>query len=412
MKVAIIGGGISGLMAADHLNGLVDYTLYEAADKLGGHADTHLVHVDGQEIQVDTGFIVFNEDVYHHFNDMLNRYQVPSIKSDMSFAVSNKVTGLEYNATSLRTLFCQKKNVFNPRFYRMIWDIKRFYGQAESLLNSGTETGVYDYLKKHRYSDMFIDEHIMPMISALWSGDFETVKDYPLVYMLQFMKNHQMLQLNNRPEWRTIRGGSRTYVQAIEQRMTGQVRLAEPVINVNRNNAGVVVETAEQSDTFDWVIFATHSDVTLQLLQQPTADEQAALTAIPYVENHMDLHTDERLLPANKNAWASWSVNKHLVSKPVCTVNYYMNLLQSLPTSTPVIVSLNQHEYINNSQILLSRTYHHPVYNRNTLQAQQQIDALQGQHRTLYCGAYLGWGFHEDGARSGVAAAEKLQELL
>lgn len=412
MKVAIIGGGISGLMAADKLNGLVDYTLFEAADRLGGHADTQTVHVDGQTIDVDTGFIVFNEDVYHHFNDMLERYEVPSIKSDMSFAVSNKVSGLEYNATNLNRLFCQRKNLLNPRFYRMIWDIRRFYAKAESLINSGTEVGLYDYLQKNNYSRYFIEEHIMPMVSALWSGDFESVKDYPLVYMLRFMKNHQMLQLNNRPEWRTIKGGSQAYVRAIEQHMTGELRLNTPVIAVSRNHGGVVVETDQQAESFDRVIFATHSDVTLQILKDPAEEEIRALSAIPYVENQMDLHTDERLLPANKKAWASWCVNKHVVSKPVCTVNYYMNLLQSLPGETPLIVSLNQHEYIDNSQILVSKKYHHPVYNRSTLSAQNTISELQGRHHTFYCGAYLGWGFHEDGARSGVAAARALQASL
>ncbi|MFC3195462.1 NAD(P)/FAD-dependent oxidoreductase [Marinicella sediminis] len=412
MRVAIIGGGVSGLMAADYLNGLVDYTLYEAADYLGGHADTQTVHIDGQAIEVDTGFIVFNEDVYRHFNDMLQRHEVPSIKSDMSFAVSNKVTGLEYNATNLSSLFCQRKNLFNPGFYRMIWDIRRFYAKAESLIQSGTEIGLYDYLEQNNYSDYFIEEHIIPMVSALWSGDFDTVRDYPLVHMLQFMKNHQMLQLNKRPEWRTIKGGSRAYVKALSEQLTGEVRLNTPVIGVSRNHGGVVVETDQQAEAFDRVIFATHSDVTLNILKDPDAVEQAALAAIPYVENHMDLHTDERLLPANRKAWASWSVNKHVISKPVCTVNYYMNLLQSLPCETPVIVSLNQNEYINNSQILVSRKYQHPVYNRDTLSAQQQIESIQGKHNTFFCGAYLGWGFHEDGARSGVKAAKALQDQL
>ncbi|MGJ8663520.1 MAG: NAD(P)-binding protein, partial [Marinicella sp.] len=202
MKVAIIGGGISGMMVADQLNGSVDYTLFEQADYLGGHANTQSIVVEGKNILVDTGFIVFNRDIYHHFNGMLERYGVKTIKSDMSFAVSNRSSGLEYNATNLRSLFCQKLNLFNPKFYRMIFDIKKFYAQAEEILRSGTQAGIYEYFKANNYSDIFIDEHIIPMVSALWSGDFNTVKDYPLVFMLQFMKNHQMLQINNRPEWR------------------------------------------------------------------------------------------------------------------------------------------------------------------------------------------------------------------
>lgn len=412
MKVAIIGAGISGLMVADQLNGHADYTVYEQAGYLGGHADTQSVEVDGKSIDVDTGFIVFNEDVYHHFNDMLNRYAVESIPSDMSFAVANRLTGLEYNATNLRTLFCQKSNLFKPKFYRMIWDIKRFYSQAEQLLQSDTDVGVYEYLTQNNYSDYFINEHIIPMVSALWSGDFNSVKDYPLVFMLQFMKNHQMLQLNQRPEWRTVKGGSRAYVNAIAKNMQGEVKLNTTVQQVTRSGTSVQVVTDRGSAHYDQVVFATHTDITLKLLAEPSQDEVQALGGIPYVENHMDLHTDAALLPENKKAWASWSVNRHKNPKPVCTVNYYMNLLQSLDCKKPVIVSLNQHEYIQPEHILLSKKYHHPVYTRETLQAQKRIQNLQGVNSSFYCGAYLGWGFHEDGARSGVQVSDALKARL
>lgn len=412
MKVAVIGGGVSGLLVADQLNGLVDYTLFEKEGRLGGHADTQTVHIDGKTINVDTGFIVFNEDIYHHFNAILKKYNVQSIDSDMSFAVSNRVSGLEYNATDLRSLFCQKSNLFNPKFYRMIWDIKRFYGQAEQIMLSESEVGVFEYLQTNNYSDYFIEEHIIPMVSALWSGDFDSVKDYPLVFMLQFMKNHQMLQLNNRPKWRTIKGGSKAYVQAIAQNLSGQVELNADIKSVKRYDTQVAIETHDATLMFDRVIFATHTDVTLNLLADPSAEEKAALEGIPYVENRMDLHTDSSLLPKNKKAWASWSVNKHAIQKPVCTVNYYMNLLQSLPCKKPIIVSLNQHEYISNSEILLSKTYHHPVYTKDTLQAQQAIENLQGLANTYYCGAYLGWGFHEDGARSAVNVVNLIKQHL
>ncbi len=412
MKVAIIGGGISGLMAAEQLNGVVDYTLFEAADYLGGHANTQTVYVDGEAIKVDTGFIVFNEDVYQHFNTMLRRYDVESIPSDMSFAVSNRETGLEYNATDINRLFCQRKNLLNPKFYRMIWDIKRFYQNADEVIKNDTDIGIHDYLKQNKYSDYFIEEHIIPMVSALWSGDFESVKEYPLKYMLQFMKNHQMLQINHRPEWRTIKNGSEAYVKAIADHLTGSVCLNTPVLGVERNEHQVNVTTEEATEQFDYVVFATHTDTTLDMLSDPDSDEQKALSGIKYVENHMDLHTDASLLPDNQKAWASWSVNKHQVSKQVCTVNYYMNLLQTLPCQTPVIVSLNQHEYIDSSKLLLSKKYHHPVYNKDTLTAQQQIQQIQGHNRSYYCGAYLGWGFHEDGARSGVEVAAAIKQQV
>lgn len=412
MKVAIIGGGISGMMVADQLNGSVDYTLFEQADYLGGHANTQSIVVEGKNILVDTGFIVFNRDIYHHFNGMLERYGVKTIKSDMSFAVSNRSSGLEYNATNLRSLFCQKLNLFNPKFYRMIFDIKKFYAQAEEILRSGTQAGIYEYFKANNYSDIFIDEHIIPMVSALWSGDFNTVKDYPLVFMLQFMKNHQMLQINNRPEWRTIKNGSQTYVQAIIDQMTGELQLNNPVEQVTREGNQVAIHTANGIQYFDRVVFATHTDVTMDILQDMNTDEIQALGGIPYVENHMDLHTDNSLLPKNKNAWASWSVNKHVKNQPVCTVNYYMNILQSLDCETTIIVSLNQNEYIDKNKILVSKKYQHPVYTQQTLEAQKNIQLLQGKRNTFHCGAYLGWGFHEDGARSGVQVAERIKKQL
>ncbi|MCX7553924.1 FAD-dependent oxidoreductase [Marinicella sp. S1101] len=411
MKVAIIGGGVSGLMAADGLNGHCDYTLFEAADYLGGHANTQTVSVDGQTIKVDTGFIVFNQDVYTNFCRVIDKYGVESIKSDMSFAVANRESGLEYNATSLRTLFCQKRNLFNPKFYRMIWDIKRFYTAAEGLLNTSSDVSVYEYLVENNYSDYFINEHIIPMVSALWSGDFNSVKDYPLVYMLQFMKNHQMLQINQRPEWRTIKGGSEQYVKAIAENMQGQHVTGVAVDKVSRKANQVTVHAAGTEQIFDAVVFATHTDTVLKILEGPTEQERQSMAAIEYVENQMDLHTDASLLPTNKHAWASWSVNKHREPKAACTVNYYMNLLQSLPCKTPVIVSLNQSEYIKSEKKLLNKTYHHPVYNRKTLTAQQSISQIQGNNNSYYCGAYLGWGFHEDGARSGVEVADLIKQL-
>ncbi len=410
MKVAIIGGGIAGLMAADSLNGSADYTLFEVADKLGGHADTHEITLAGKTLHVDTGFLVYNEDRYHHFTDMLNRYEVANEASDMSFAVANRLTGLEYNATKLSTLFCQKKNLFNPKFYRMIFDIVRFYRQALKLLNEDIETGIYDYLTGHGYSEYFIYQHMMPMVSALWSGDFATVKDYPLHYLLKFMDNHQMLQLSQRPVWRTISGGSKNYVAAIQRHAQGDVKLNSTIQSVMRNDKVIEVVTDESALLFDAVIFATHADDTLRLLQNPTLGEAESFAAIQYVDNHMDLHTDARLLPVNKKAWASWSVNYYGEDQVGCQVNYYLNLLQNLPTETPVIVSLNQTGRIDPEQIVLSKIYRHPIYNQKTMVAQQQIQKLQGIHHSYYCGAYLGWGFHEDGARSGYQAAQRLKQ--
>ncbi|MFV0544376.1 MAG: NAD(P)/FAD-dependent oxidoreductase [Marinicella pacifica] len=409
MKVAIIGGGISGLMAADSLNGVLDYDLYEAAPDLGGHADSHDIEVDGQTLSVDTGFLVYNESRYHHFTDMLSRYEVASEASDMSFAVSNRVTGLEYNATNLSGLFCQKKNLVSPRFYRMIADIRRFYRQAPNVLENNVDTGIYDFLVSEKYSSYFIHEHMMPMVSALWSGDFETVKDYPIYYLLRFMANHQMLQLTGRPQWRTISGGSKHYVNAIKEHMQGRVHINQPVKSVVRDDRGVLITSAHGIERYAAVIFATHVDDTLVLLEQPTLQEAQALGGIRYVDNDMVLHTDATLLPRNRKAWASWSVNYYGEDNQGCQVNYYLNQLQNLKVASPVIVSLNQTERINPARKLLQKTYRHPVYDRKTPVYQQQIQALQGHNHSFYCGAYLGWGFHEDGAESGVKAAQMVK---
>ena len=412
MKVAIIGGGISGLMAASELNDFCEYTLYEADDRLGGHADTHHIELAGQPIAVDTGFIVFNEDAYPHFSRLIGRLGVESQASDMSFSVSHRPTGLEYNATNLNGLFCQRKNLFNPRFYRMIMDIKRFYREAPALLVNEVQVGLYDYLVANDYSDYFIEHHILPMASALWSADFDSIKSYPLLYMLRFMHNHRMLQINDRPQWRTIAGGSVQYVQAVSDHLQGTVRLNCPVKHISREADGVQVHSSQGVHTYDAIVLATHTDQALGMLAEPSAMERTWLQAIPYVENHIDLHTDANIMPRHQSGWASWGVNCYQNPVAGCTVNYWMNKLQSLPTQTPVIVSLNQSNHIREEHILATRTYHHPVYGPYTEQAQEAIQSIQGKNRTYYCGAYLGWGFHEDGARSAAMAVKKLKEDL
>ncbi len=406
MKVAIIGGGISGLMLAEQLQGTVDYTLYEHHGRLGGHSDTHRVTVAGQAVQVDTGFIVFNRAAYPHFNAMLERHGVASEPSDMSFAVSNRISGLEYNATRLNTLFCQRRNLLKPSFLRMVGDIVRFYRAAPALLQQGSDQTLGEYLQEKRYSRAFIEDHIVPMTSALWSGDFSTVERFPLRYLLAFMHNHRMLQVNRRPEWRTVSGGSQQYVKALSASLTGELRTGCAVRRVRRSANHVWIDSDVDTQRFDHVFMACHSDQALALLQHPDPMEQSVLGAIKYTANTADLHTDARLLPKNRNAWASWSVNRHSENSPHCTVNYYMNRLQNLDCPEPLIVSLNQSEHIDPARVLKTRHYHHPVYTRDTLWAQQQREALQGRNRTHYCGAYWGWGFHEDGARSAVEAAQ------
>ena len=412
MRVAIIGGGISGLMAAEQLDGYADYTLYEKSNYLGGHTDTHEVAIQGKNYNVDTGFIVCNRSVYKHFFKMLDKYDIPTQASNMSFGVKNITTGLEYNATNLASLFCQKRNLFNLKFYRMIFDIIKFYKQAPKLLEDKLDVTLQEYLTQNNYSDYFIEEHILPMASALWSGNFESIKKFPLLYLLSFMKNHQMLQVNARPQWETIKGGSNSYVKKLTQHLTGKLLTNSAVLKVKRTDKKVSIETQKGLEEFDYVVFASHSDQSLSMIDAPSTTEKEILSSIPYTNNTIDLHTDASIMPKNKKAWASWCVNKYpqeSAASQACTVNYYMNLLQNIDCPEPLIVSLNQSKYIADDLKLKTINYQHPVYCKETIEAQNRKQEIQGKNRSYFCGAYWGWGFHEDGAYSAVAAINQFK---
>ncbi|MDO9161793.1 MAG: FAD-dependent oxidoreductase [Methylococcaceae bacterium] len=409
MKLAIIGSGISGLYSAHYLSKQHEVTIFEANAVLGGHTDTHHIDIANQTYPVDTGFIVFNEHNYHYFCQLLGDLGVASQSSDMSFSVTDSVSGLEYNATTLDKLFCQRRNLFRPRFYRMVRDILRFYREAPALLNASDDNlTLGEYLHNNRYSSAFIDDHILPMGCALWSGPSETVKQFPARYFVSFMANHQMLKISDRPEWRTIIGGSSSYVKAFQQQFKGELRLNSPVLAVSRNDAGVIVKTAAQTQQFDRVIFACHSDQALNLLADPSPSETQILGAMTYQQNEVVLHTDARLMPRHPKAWASWNALKINNLKAQCTVTYYMNLLQNLAAPVPLLVTLNCTDRIDPKKILQTRTYHHPVYTKASLAAQQRREEINGKQFTYYTGAYWGWGFHEDGAQS----AQEVVDLI
>lgn len=412
MNIAVIGGGISGLSAADILSQEHKVTVFESNEYIGGHADTHSIEVSGKTIAVDTGFIVFNPENYPTFMELINKYSVEYQDSDMSFAVSNRISGLEYNASSLNKLFSQRKNLLNPRFYRMIKDIFRFYKEAKHLLIEDSNISLGDYLHKNRYSPMFIDEHIIPMTCALWSGDSKTIYDFPAKFLVAFMNNHRMMQAFDRPVWKTISGGSRQYLEAIERNCKFVINKGAAINAVTRTSSGVALVFKDYTAEFDKVVFACHSDQALNLIQEPTAEEQHVLGAIEYQKNTICLHSDKSVLPANPNAWASWNVLIDDASSKQCTVSYYMNLLQSLPTEIPVIVSLNMQQQIDPKKVWKTINYHHPIYNQRTINAQNNKHLVQGCKNSYFCGAYWGWGFHEDGARSGKEAALQILKDL
>ena len=411
MKIAVIGGGISGLSAAYYLSNQHQVTLFEASNYLGGHTDTHEIRVAGEIYDIDTGFIVFNEQNYPNFSRLLAELNVESQPTTMSFSVSNVLSGLEYNATDLNRLFCQRRNLLSPRFYRMLWDLTRFYREAPTLLDSDDDSlSIGDYLQQHNYSDVFIDDHLLPMACALWSGPSVSIREFPARYFISFMHNHNMLNLTERPQWRVVKHGSKRYVDKLVASCPAEFHTAAVVQRISRDANGVTLRVNGESQRFDKVVIATHSDQALRLLDKPSQAEIDILGAIGYQQNDMLLHSDKRVLPNKKAAWASWNVRVCPELANQCTVNYHMNTLQGLDAPLEFIVSLNSDHLVDPAKVFLSRRYAHPVYNAATISAQKRWPQLAGDQHTYYCGAYWGWGFHEDGVNSALRVVEALQQ--
>jgi hypothetical protein len=413
MRIAVIGSGIAGLASAWLLSRKHEVVLFEAGDYLGGHTHTHDIELDGRHYAVDTGFIVHNPEHYPLLTRMFDELGVGTRSTTMSFAVHGEpVQGrdaLEYNATSLDGLFCQRRHLLSPRFWGMLRDLRRFYRIAPRLLDSdepGPALG--DYLEANGFGAMFRDHHLVPMASALWSSPSAQVLSFPARYLVQFMANHHMLQISGRPSWRVVDGGSNAYVKAMTARWQVDVRLKSAVTSVRRDAEGVEVATAAGCAHFDEVVLACHSDQALRLLADADANERDILGAIPYQENDVVLHTDATLLPRNRKAWAAW--NAHVPTKPgdACTVSYCMNLLQGIDAPKPLVVTLNRTDAIDPAQVLRRMKYHHPVYTHASVAAQAKKAVIQGRRNTWFAGAYWGWGFHEDGMRSAVDVARAL----
>ena len=406
MRIAVIGSGIAGLASAWLLSRRHEVILFEANDYLGGHTHTHGIELDGRRYAVDTGFIVHNPVHYPLLTRLFDELGVASQPTTMSFAVHSEASGLEYNATSLNALFCQRRNLLSPRFIGMVRDLFRFYREAPALLDGprrGPSLG--EWLMERRYGAAFRDEHLVPMASALWSSPPEQILAFPARYLVQFMANHQMLQVAGRPEWRVVRGGSASYVRAMRSHWKVRERPGNPVRTVRRGMMGVDVATDAGSERFDQVVLACHSDQALALLADASDRERAILGAIPYQANDVVLHTDATLLPRRRKAWAAW--NAFIPREPgaPCTVSYCMNLLQSLDAPQPFVVTLNRSEAIDPAKVLRRMRYHHPVYTHVSVAAQRRKAEIQGINRTWFAGAYWGWGFHEDGMRSAVEVA-------
>lgn len=410
-KIAIIGSGISGLTTAYYLNKDHDITVFESNNYIGGHTDTHRIQCDNSDLQVDSGFIVFNERNYPNFVRLLKEINVEWQDSDMSFSVNNQRSGLQYSATDLRGLFSQKRNIANLKFYRMIYDIFRFYRHGPAIVSdpSYAHITLQDYLEQNKYSQSFMDDHLFPMTGALWSATPEKVKTFPVQYLVAFMQNHNMMQASNRPLWKVIKGGSQQYVKALTQSFRHKIVINSKIDKVERKAGKVILHGPNgNKQTFDKVIFACHSDQALRILCDPSKEERNVLGSIPYQENHMVLHSDTSVMPTKKSAWASWNAVVPNGASNQCTVTYYMNKLQNLPTKRPFFVTLNPLHDIDKRLVWQERVYHHPIYSIDTLKAQQQWHQISGHRNTFYCGAYWFWGFHEDGVRSALRVVDAI----
>lgn len=411
-KVAIIGSGIAGLSCAFHLHRDYKVTVFEKNDYLGGHTDTHTFDIDGEATNIDSGFIIFSPEHYPNFCQMIDKLGIASKKTDMSFSVVNEQTGLEYNPTNLNKLFCQRSNIVNPSFYRMLFDILRFYQCAPAILkhNDDTQT-VKQYLLQHNYSNHFVQNHLFPMVSALWSATPERVEQYPIRYLVEFMQNHGLLKILNRAKWRVIQNGSFQYINAIKQLANCDFRINCKVMNIVRNKEKVTIHSANNTpEEFDAVFITAHSNQAAVLLNEPSKAERSILHAIPFQKNNVVIHTDESIMSHNKNSWASWNTRVPKTEQTICTATYWMNSLQALDKQSNIFVSLNPYQKIDKNKILKTRIYHHPVYTPQSVAARKRLHEINNQQRTFYAGAFWGWGFHEDGARTAAQAVELFKQ--
>ena len=409
MRVAVVGSGVSGLIAAWLLAREHEVVLYESEDRLGGHAHTNEVDFGQGPIPVDTGFIVFNHRTYPLFRRVLQELGVAEKDSDMSFSASIPARGVEYNGTNLDKLFAQRRNMLRPSFWRMVRGILRFYKEARELLApDAAEVALGEYLQRNRYAREFVDDHLVPMAVAVWSTDPQRMMDFPARFLVRFFDHHGFMEVDNRPPWFTVEGGSREYVQAIGRALGDSVRTGDPVLGVQRLGEGVEVRSAHGIEHFDQVVLATHSDTALRLLENPSPEEREILGALPYQANVAQLHSDASVMPRKRKAWASWNYHVGEDRNAPPTITYWMNLLQGIESPEPLFVTLNREREIDPAKVHGRWIYHHPLFTAQTVAAQARRPEIQGTDRIWFAGAYWGYGFHEDGARSGVEVARSL----
>lgn len=407
MKIAVVGAGISGLVCASLLHRDHEITVFEAADWIGGHTHTVTVRVDERDYDIDTGFIVFNRKTYPNFIRLLERWGVESQPTRMSFSVRDESRDFEYQGYNLDTIFAQRRNLFRPSFLGMLRDITRFNRDAKRWLRRDEETTLGAFLDAGRYGEAFVRDYLLPMGSAVWSSTPAALRDFPARFFLGFFENHGFLEIDDRPEWRVIKGGSARYVEAAVAPFRDRIRTRTPVRSIHRESGGAVIRTDAGDERFDAVIVALHADGALAALADPTETERALLSSFAYQPSDVVLHTDARLLPKRKRAWAAW--NYHLIpaARERVMVTYNMNILQSIESARTFCVSLNRTDAIDPETVLGRWCKDHPAYSAASAAAQARHEEVLGPNHTYFCGAYWGYGFHEDGVRSALAVCRR-----
>ena len=412
MKVAVIGSGISGLSAAHYLSKDFKVDLFEKNDHFGGHSHTLDINVENNIIPVDIGFIVFNFQTYPNFINFLNDNNVEIEKSNMSFSVSVKGTNIEYCGKGILGIFSNKKNLLNFNFFKMFFEIIKFYKKSNNLKNIDENLKLDDFLKSEGMSEYFINYHIVPMVSAIWSMPPYEAKQMPLTFFLKFFQNHGLFNLKKRPQWYTIKNRSRTYVNKILKTISGEYYKNYQINKISRHPNGAQVFYGGENEFFNYdkVVIATHADEALSLISEPTKDEKDILSNFKYKKNYAIIHTDETVMPKNKKAWSSWNSSVNKDNNSQTSITYWLNLLQNLNTKKNIFLSLNPFYKIEKNKIIKEINFTHPYYDKAALDNQKRLKYIQNKNNTLYCGSYFGYGFHEDGIKSSIEMLKNLDE--
>ena len=415
MKIAVIGSGISGLSSAYYLSKKHKVDLFEKENHFGGHAHTIDITYNNshkKKIAVDIGFIVFNHSTYPNLINFFNDNKIEIEKSNMSFSVSVRGKNIEYCGNGLNGIFVNRKNIFNLKFLKMFYEILKFYKECDKIENINDEQTLESFLKKKKLSQYFINYHIIPMVAAIWSMPPYEAGQMPLKFFLKFFQNHGLFKLKNRPDWFTVKNRSKTYVNKILEKISGEYYKNYNINKVERKSNSVRVFYGDESEFFDYdkVVFATHADQTISILENPSDAEKNILSKFNYKKNMAVIHTDEKVMPSNKKAWSSWNSSINTDNLSECSITYWLNKLQNLKIDKNIFLTLNPYFEIDNDMILKKVEFTHPYYNQEALSSQKNLSTIQNKKNILFCGSYFGYGFHEDGIKSSIAMLKFLDD--